>query len=267
MVSAGAAATAGAAVTALRVIVVIVIAGWILLFAVLIGTLVLMVVLRGRRQREQQRRGAAPSATADPGLPARLAEVRAGDPHFDEQLLLGAAQMVCLVLFAAMSTGDERAIRRLADSSFWSTFFGRYLQNAARGARLRRRTAEARGRASRQAQLPVDYQASAPELIGLEPGRKQRAVVRVSFSQLRAAVGAGAQGQAAGASAASLTSLATSLGGAMGERMNGAAELSWVSWAGGTTSGSAARPVPGQTRVPRSPAASAPPAARPTRRS
>ncbi len=95
MVSASVAASAGVAVTALRVIVVIVIAGWILLFAVLIGTLVLMVVLRGRRQREQQRRGAAPSAAADPGLPARLAEVRVGDPHFDEQLRGSRACPAC----------------------------------------------------------------------------------------------------------------------------------------------------------------------------
>jgi hypothetical protein len=216
------------AVTALRVVGGIVVAGWIALFAVLIGTLVLMTVLRGRRQR----RDPAPAAPADPRLPAKLAEVRAGDPHFDEQLLLGAAQIACLVVFAAISTGDQRAIRRLTAPAFWSTVFGRYLQNAARSARLQRKMAEDRGRPSRQARLPVDYQASAPELIGLEPGKRQRAVVRVSFSQLRAAVAPGAKGQAAMASAGSLSSLATSFSGAMSDRMNGVTEVSWVSWAG-----------------------------------
>jgi hypothetical protein len=39
----------------------------------------------------------------------------------------------------------------------------------------------------RQARLPVDYQALAPELISLDP-REQRACIRVSFSQLRAVV-------------------------------------------------------------------------------
>jgi hypothetical protein len=223
--------TASGAVTALRVIGAIVVASWVVLFAGLICMLVLVTVLRGRRQR--QRGGATQATPADPRLPAQLAEVRAGDPHFDEQLLLGAAQMVCLVMFAAMSTGDDRAIRRLTEPSFWSTFFGRYLLSTTREARLQRKTADSFARGSRQqARLPVDYQASAPQLIGLEPGPRQRAAVRVSFSQLRAVLGADAQGQAAMASADSLTSLATSFSGAMRGRMDGIAELSWVSWAG-----------------------------------
>ena len=48
------------------------------------------------------------------------------------------AQLICLVLFAAISTGDEEAIRRLAAASFWSTLFGRYSRNAARDVRLQR---------------------------------------------------------------------------------------------------------------------------------
>jgi hypothetical protein len=78
----------------------------------------------------------------------------------------------------------------------------------------------------------VDYQALAPELISLDV-RQQRACIRVSFSQLRAVVAPGAQGQTAMASATSLSSLAVSFGGAMSKQMNNSvASLSWLSWAG-----------------------------------
>ena len=78
----------------------------------------------------------------------------------------------------------------------------------------------------------MDYQALAPELISLDL-RQQRASIRVSFSQLRAVVAPGAQGQTAAASASSLSSLAMSFGGAVGQRMNNSVPgLSWLSWAG-----------------------------------
>jgi hypothetical protein len=83
----------------------------------------------------------------------------------------------------------------------------------------------------RQARLPVDYQALAPELICLDL-RQQRACLRVSFSQLRAVVAPGASGQTAMASATSLSSLAGSFGGAMSQRVNSVSGLSWLSWAG-----------------------------------
>lgn len=230
--AAGPVLAASAAGAVFGVIELIVIASWVLLFAVLIGMLGYMTVLRGRRER--LRYGAPEVAHADPQLPTRLAEVRLADPHFDEELLLDAAQMLCLVMFAAMSTGDEQAIRHLAAPSFWPTFFGHYIQTSARDARMQRTPAGGSSSASRHhARLPVDYQASAPELIGLELGPHQRARVRVSFSQLGAVVGPGAQAQTAMASATSLTSLAASFGGAVGERMNSAAAgLSWLSWAG-----------------------------------
>ena len=221
-----------AAGTAFGIIVLIVIASWALLFAVLIFTLVTVTVMRGRRQRQHQ---AAPVVVgADPNLPARLAEVRRADPHFDEQLLLEAAQMACLVMFAAMTDGDEQAIRHLTAPPFWSTFMGRYLRMKARDARRERSTPKDPSLpSSRQARLPVDYQAVAPELISVEAGRPQRARVRVSFNQLHVVVAPGAAGQVAMASATSLASLAASFGGAMGERMaNSAVGLSWVSWAG-----------------------------------
>lgn len=219
------------------VLVLVVIAGWALLLAVLFGLLIYVTVLRGRRQ-SRKRMVPAPAVSADPNLPAVLAQARHADPYFDEQLLLDASQLICLVMFAAIATGDEEAIRHLAAPSFWSTFFGRYTRNAARSARLQYRQEQGRqeqGRragARRQARLPVDYQALAPELISLDL-RQQRACVRVSFSQLRAVVAPGAQGQTAMASATSLSSLAVSFGGAMSKQLsNSAAGLSWLSWAG-----------------------------------
>jgi hypothetical protein len=219
-------------VVAVGVLVLVIIAGWALLFAALFGILIYATVLRGRRQR-YHRTVPGPAVSASPNLPAVLAQARQADPYFDEQLLLDASQLICLVIFAALSTGDEEAIRHLAAQSFWSTFFGRYLQSSARTARLQRRQEQGRRAGSRrQARLPVDYQALAPELISLDL-QQQRACIRVSFSQLRAVVAPGAPGQAAMASATSLSSLAVSFGGAMSKRLNNSvAGLSWLSWAG-----------------------------------
>jgi hypothetical protein len=227
------AAGAGAAAkTAAGVLVIVVIAGWALMFAVLFGLLAYVTVLRGRRQSRGQ---TAPASTvsADPNLPAVLARARHDDPYFDEQLLLDASQLICLVTFAAIATGDEEAVRHLAAQSFWSTFFGRYVQNAARSARLQRVQQQGRRAGSRrQARLPLDYQALAPELISLDLSQ-QRARIRVSFSQLLAVVAPGADRQTAMASATSLSSLAVSFGGVMSQRMNNPVPgLSWLSWAG-----------------------------------
>jgi hypothetical protein len=224
---------AGSAVkSGFGVVVLIVIASWALLFAVLFGMLIYVTVLRGRRLR-RKRVAPGPAVSADPNLPAVLAQARHADPYFDEQLLLDASQLICLVIFAAISTGDEEAIRYLAAPSFWSTLFGRYTRNTARDARLQRIQEQgARADSRRRARLPVDYQALAPELISLDL-RQQRACIRVSFSQLRAVVAPGAQGQTAMASATSLSSLAVSFGGAMSKQMNNSvAGLSWLSWAG-----------------------------------
>ena len=217
---------------AFAVIELVIFASWALLFAVLIGMLVYLTVLRGRRERRRLR--TPPVVThADPRLPAQLGEMRRADPHFDEQLLRDAAQMACLVIFAAMATGDEQAIRRLVTPPFWSTVFGRWVKTSAHDARVRRTRSGPDGRAARQARLPLDYQASAPELIDLAPGSPQRARIRVSFSQLMAMIAPGAEGQAAMATATSLTSLAGSFGQAMSQRMDGApAGLDWLSWDG-----------------------------------
>ena len=232
MVTGLAAATAASAAgSALGVAVIVVIAGWALMFAVMFGMLIYLTVLRGRRQRRKQAEP-GPAVPADPNLPAILAQARQADAHFDERLLLDSSQLICLILFAAASTGDEDVVRQLAAPAFWSTFFGRYTRDAARSARLQRAQERGRRGSRRQARLPVDYQAQAPELISLDL-RQQRACVRVSFSQLRAVVAPGAAGQTAMASATSLTSLATSFGGVMSQQMsNSVAGLSWLSWAG-----------------------------------
>jgi hypothetical protein len=217
---------------AFAVLELVVFASWAMLFAVLIGMLMYVTVLRGRRERRRLRTPPVVNH-ADPQLPARLAEMRNADPHFDEQLLRDAARMACLVIFAAMASGDEQAVRRLTIPSFWSTVFGRYLKTTAHDARVRRARGGTEGQAVRQARLPLDYHASAPELIDLAPGSPQRARVRVSFSQLMAMIAPGAQGQAAMATATSLSSLAGSFGQAMGQRMDGApAGLDWLSWDG-----------------------------------
>jgi len=217
---------------AFGIIEAIVFASWALMFAVLLGILVTVTVMRRRRLDRLARTPPAPSA--DPRLPALLVELRRSDPHFDPELLLEAAQIACLVMFAAQSTGDEQVIRHLAAPSFWRTFFGRYVRTQARDARVQRAAPKDPDRASsRQARLPVDYQATAPELIGLELGPQQRACVRVSFYQLRAVVAPGARAQTAMASATSLSSLAVSLGAVVGERLSEAATgPSWLSWEG-----------------------------------
>ena len=214
--------------TAFALIELIVFASWALMFAVSSAFLVTVTVMRRRRLPLAT---TPPAPSADPRLPALLAELRRSDPHFDPELLLEAAQMVCLVLFAAPSTGDDQVIRHLAAPSFWRTFFGRYAATQARDARMQR-SRDPAARPPGQARLPVDYQASAPELIGLELGPQQRACVRISFYQLHAVVAPGARAQTAMASATSLSSLAVSFGAVVGERLSDATGPSWLSWEG-----------------------------------
>lgn len=232
-------AEASAVGTAFGIAALVVMASWALMFVVLFGMLIAITLLRGRRQRQGQGGEPVPSAAApaDPRLPARLAELRSVDPRFDEQLLLDAAQVASLLLFAAQSTGDEQALRQLTAPAFWSTFYGRHTAITARDARLARDPRTGRSPESRShARFPVDYQASAPELVRLELGGRQRAQVRVSFSQLRVVLAPGARGQVAAATATSLGSLASALGSSMSGRASGSgtgrSDLSWLSWAG-----------------------------------
>ncbi len=239
MVALSAAPEASTVGTALGIAGIVIFASWVLLIALLFGVLIVVTLLRGRRQRQEQSGESAgvTAAVVDPLLPARLARLRSADPRFDEQLLLEVAQAACLLMFAAQSTGDEQALRRLAAPSFWSTFLGRYIAMNARDARQERDPGTGRGaRSRRHARFPVDFQAAAPELIAVELGMGQRAQVRVSFSQLRAVIAPGAHGQVAAASATSLGSMASALGAGMSGQLSssgtGGSDLSWVSWAG-----------------------------------
>jgi hypothetical protein len=117
---------------------------------------------------------------------------------------------------------------------------------SARDARRQRRTTKDPDMPSnRQARVPIDYQATAPELISLELGPEQSARVRISFNQLRVVIARRAEQHAAMASAKSFKELAVSFGGVVGEGLaesqanseskgQAAARvgMSWVSWAG-----------------------------------
>jgi hypothetical protein len=234
--AAGGALAAGHAVGVFfGILELVVFASWALFFVVGFGLLIYITVLRGRRVRRKQV-SPLPAAAADPNLPAQLARVRAADPHFDAQLLLDASQLISLIIFAAMSTGDESIVRPVVDPSFWSTFYGRYVRSSARSARLLQVQERGRREGQKHARFPVDYQAVAPELISLEFQPQQRACVRVSFSQLRAVVASGAARQTAMASATSVRSLAVGFGGTMADQMNNTTNrvpgLSWLGWAG-----------------------------------
>jgi hypothetical protein len=210
------AGTIGVAVWGVLELVVVI--GWALMFAVLLGLVVFNVVNhgRGRRRRAAARlaAGAQPSRAA--AHPPELAALRRADPHFDEQLLLDAAQTATMLLFAASSIGDDAPIRRLTTDSFWQTPFGRLTATLARD---RRREAvqaarnEAIGRtSSRRWNVPLDYHPSVPELTAAEAGAEQKITVRIAFSQLQAIVRPGAADLAAGAAATSLPSAMASFG-------------------------------------------------------
>jgi hypothetical protein len=209
---ASASATVRAGTTVLRIIELIVLLAWVLTFVVLLTYLAVVIAVRGRGQRR------APSAR--PGqprtglLPDGLRALRHADPDFDEEVLLDTAQTATLLVFAAMSTGDDAALSRLATPSFWHQPFGRTVQMTTRDRRRERRQATkgaVSGAGRSRWSVPLDYQASVPELVAIWLGTEQRACVRVSFDQLQAIVHARAREFAATASVAgAMTSPATS---------------------------------------------------------
>jgi hypothetical protein len=221
--------------TALSILWVVVVAGWILLFAVLIGLVVILTVARGRSRRRRLKAAAAPTAAAqDTGVGARMDALRRADPDFDQQLLLEAAQMACLLVFAATSTGDDAPLSQLATEAFWSTPFGRYIRIAARDRRRERaRAAKDGSAATRRSWVPLDYLASVPELVDVRLGREQRVCVRVFMSELMAIVRPDAAFLANAGATGSLVSVAASLGSAVVAKMNDApVDVSWVSGTG-----------------------------------
>jgi hypothetical protein len=205
--------------TAISIAALVVVLSWVLLFAVLLVLYVAIVTTRSRRVRSVAREAAAPRAVVarrpDAGRhPDGLDALRRADPHFDEQLLLDAAQTATLLMFAATATGDEGPISRVVTESFWHTTQGRVVQVTARDRRTSNRydASNPSGSKARQQNVPVDYQASAAELADVRLGHEEEVSVRVAFGELAAIVRPGAAAFAASASATSLRSAIFSTG-------------------------------------------------------
>jgi hypothetical protein len=227
-------ASSSAVGTAISIAAFVVFLSWVLLLVLLIATYAVLVMGRkaGRRVQAGPRAGVAPgrgSGTPPPGLKA----LRRADPRFDEQLLLDAAQTATLLMFVANATGDEGPISRVVSESFWQTRTGRVLQTIARDRRAEADFAARRHEASRSRQqnVPVDYQASAPQITAVRLGRENEVCVRIAFGGLAAIVRPGAGAMAAGVAATSLTSGFAALGRAVAEQAADEKEQS-VSWVG-----------------------------------
>lgn len=215
------------------VLELIAVVSWAVLFAVLLGFFVILIVSRNRAQR--RRATAPPAAPYDGAVRSQLDALRRADPDFDEQLLLEAAQTAALLIFAAVSAGDDAPINWLATTSFWATPFGNYVSTAARDRQQERAQAAASdtGPSRNKQMVPLDYLASLPQLAAITLGPEQRVSVRVSFSQLQAIVRPDAMSLAAGAAAGNLLSAVVSLAKAISAQVNqGPVNVSWVSAAG-----------------------------------
>jgi hypothetical protein len=249
-------AAAGAAKPGIPVvgyIGLVIILSWALLFGVLLAYAAVVFTARGRAQRRRlSHRAAMPRRASQP---AALDALRRADPGFDEQLLLDAAQTATMLVFAATSTGDETPISRLVTESFWQTPFGVLTRTTARDRRRENEQAAkdaAHGRRSSRWTIPLDYQASVPELIAVRLGARQQVVtVRVWFDQLQAVLRPGAGDFAAGAAATSIGSAMVSVGKAVAADHNSprAGQANGVSWlaAGGRYDLTFVRPAVART--------------------
>jgi hypothetical protein len=233
------AAGAGGALIGFRVAVLVVIVGWVLLLAILLLLFAVLVVSRGRGQ---SRRRSAPATIRAADVAAGLENLQLDDPDFDPQLLLEAAQSATLLVFVATATGDQGPISAMAAETFWVTPFGRYVRTVAgdrRREQVQRAKNAAQGLPVRRWHVPLDYQASAPELAGFEASSGQEQVrVRVRFSQLQAIVQPGAASLVRAGAATNLMTAAGSLAQAVGERaggqngQNGQVGLGWLGTGG-----------------------------------
>ncbi len=203
--------------------------------ALLVGLMFGVAAIGVIRRRASQRRSLAtlaarPAGPQDSRVAAGLAALRRADPDFDEQLLLEAAQTASLLIFAAMSKGEEALLRILAQKSFWATQFGRSVALSARDRRREDAAAVIDGvSVTRRQRFPVDYQASVPELSGVELGAGERVSVRIAFSQLHAVARPGAAQLASAESAASVRAMASAVAKGMRAQMSGSAtEVSWI---------------------------------------
>ncbi len=222
---------------AISIAVLVVILGWVALLAVLLLYYAVVIVARKGSVRSVVSapglRGSAGARRPGSGPPlASLDQLRRADPRFDPQLLLDAAQTAAMLMFVATSTGDEAPISRVTTESFWQTTQGRLVQTTARDRRRSNEYAASspNGSKSRQQAVPIDYQASAPELAAIRLGRQQEISVRVAFGQLAAFIRPGAAAFAAGAAATTLTSGFVNMGRAVAAQADN--QQSEVSWGG-----------------------------------
>jgi hypothetical protein len=218
--------------TAFSVAFLVVVCAWALLFAVLIGMYLAVTIARRRK------RPAAAAAPADAGRAgAGLEELQVADPRFDLQLLLDASRTAVMLVFAALSTGDDAPIRRVAAGSFWNTRFGRIVHETARTRRHeeieQQRNLAVLGKRTPPRYIPLDFQASAPELAAIAVGASHEITIRIRYSQLQAVTQPGAAAFAAGAAAKGPGSGLAALGKSVSERAEGAGpEVSWLSGGG-----------------------------------
>jgi hypothetical protein len=232
--------------TAISIAAVVVVLSWVALFVILLGSYAAIVLARKARRRsatdptagggagQGTRANRQPTRGQTAGVPpADLDALRRSDPTFDEQLLLDAAQTAALLMFVAVATGDEAPIARVVTNSYWHTPQGRILQTVARDRRTEDEFARdnPRGSRARQQTIPIDYQASAPELTTVQLGSHEEVHVRVAFGQLAAIIRPGAGALADSAAAASLTSGFVNIGRSVAAQAADGTQQN-VSWGG-----------------------------------
>jgi hypothetical protein len=200
---------------------------WVLLIAVLIGMYLAVVARR--------RKGPAAAAPVNVGLAAAgLEELQVADRHFDQQLLLDAARTATMLVFAAMSTGDDEPVRRVVAGSFWDSRFGRIVHESARTRRReeieQQKNLAVLGKRTPPRYIPLDFQAAAPELAAIALGAFHEVTIRIRYSQLQAVTAAGAAAFVAGVAARGAASGIAALGKSVAERADGAGpDVSWLS--------------------------------------
>jgi hypothetical protein len=221
--------------TIFGIVELVIFGSWAALFAIGLCFLPVMIISRNRSRRRSE---LSPAPQPDPAaIRASLAELRRVDPHFDPQLLLDAARTATMLIFAATTTGEIEPISRLVSESFWTMPWGRIIKDTARDRRRENEQAaldHEAGRQIRRWNMPLDYQASVPEIAAVSVGSEHAISVRISFSQLQGLVRPGAQSLAEATAATNVGSAMTALARSVASQANTphAQEASWVSSAG-----------------------------------
>ena len=225
----------GVGLTIFGIIELLIFIGWVTLLAVMIGMFVLLTVSRNRSRRRAELHPASPPDAA--AIRAGLASLRSVDPHFDLQLLLDAARTATMLIFAANTTGEIEPISRLVTETFWTMPYGRLTSETARSKRRENVQAakdQAAGRQIKRLNVPLDFQASVPEVAAISLNGAHAISIRISFSQLQGLVRPGAGTLAEAGAARNLQTAMTSFGKSVANQLNSphAQEASWLSSSG-----------------------------------